>query len=74
MLLPLCECTMVVRGTARKLNLGGERAALEFLVAVEVEQRILAVQPVKFLGHEVDDDIVPNPCRPAGGRRWWRAS
>ncbi len=47
------------RGAAGELDLRGEGAVVEVLVALEIEQRVFAVDLVEFVGDPVDDDIVP---------------
>src|SRR5579862_550202 len=42
-----------------KLELARDGAAVEVLVALQVQQRVLAVGLVEFLGDPVDDDVVP---------------
>ena len=45
--------------TAGELDLGRQRPALQILVTLQVEQRILAVRAIKLLGHVIDEHIVP---------------
>src|SRR5439155_842315 len=44
---------------AGELNLRGDGAALEILIALQVEQRVLAMHSVEFLRNDVHDDVVP---------------
>ena len=39
--------------------LAAKRAALQVLVALQIEQRIFAVLAIEFLRHVIDDDVVP---------------
>ena len=41
-------CTIVVALAAGELDLGGERAALQVLIALQIEQRILAMCAIEF--------------------------
>ena len=44
---------------ARELNLGRERAALEILVALQIQKRILAVRAIEFFRHVIHDHVIP---------------
>src|ERR1700693_1787383 len=45
--------------TAGEVDLCGQGAVVKVLIAVQVEQRIFAMQPVKLFGNHVHDYIVP---------------
>ena len=59
MLLPLWLCTIVGPRPARELDLRGQRAALQVLITLQIEQRIFAVLAIKFFRDPVDDHVVP---------------
>jgi len=41
------------------LNLPRQRPALQVLVALQIEERILAMRAIEFFGDVIDDDVVP---------------
>ena len=58
-LLPLWLCTIVVAIATGELDFRGQRPALQILIALQIEQRILAVRAIEFLRNVIDDDVVP---------------
>src|SRR6266550_2544412 len=44
---------------AGELGLGRNRAGLQVLVTLQIEQRICIVGTIKLVGHKVHDDIIP---------------
>ena len=42
-----------------ELDFRGQRPALQILITLQIEQRILAVRAIEFLRDVIDDDVVP---------------
>ena len=59
MLLPLWLCTIVVPIATGELDFRGQGPALQILIALQIEQRVLAVRAIEFFRNVVDDDVVP---------------
>ena len=44
---------------ARELDLRGQRPALQVLVTLQIQQRVLAVRAIEFLRHVIHDHVIP---------------
>src|SRR6202030_684536 len=44
---------------AGELDFGGQRASMQILIAVQIEQRRFLMNTIKLFGHQIDDDVVP---------------